>query len=325
MLRAMMVRVSQGTASVAGLKEVKLAAAPTTASIMIGEHCSQNCSFCAQSRSSQAKDGFLSRVPWPEFVQADTIIAVAQAYEEGKLKRVCLQVVANKEALEQAKDFLRKMRLRCKIPLSISCKVTSLEDIQELIAIGVEKIGLALDAATCETYQEIKGGDLKARLEFLLTAGGKFPGRIATHLIVGLGETEEEMIKLLWLCYSKGIRVGLFAFTPIKGTPLEGKNPPALDSYRRIQAARFLIEKDYRLADRFIFQAGRLADFGMGLAELKEHLGSGRAFQTSGCPDCNRPFYNERPGTVLYNYPRPLTQEELENAIQNISLSNCKK
>lgn len=315
-----MVRVSQGTASVAGLKQVRLAAAPTTASIMIGEHCSQNCSFCAQSRSSQAKDGFLSRVPWPEFPVQEVIEALTQAYEEGKLKRVCLQVVANNQAVEQAKDFLKQMRLRSAVPLSISCKVTSLDDIQELIDIGVERIGLALDAASSDIYKEIKGGNLELRVKFLIEAAEKFSGHIATHLIAGLGETEEEIIKLIQLCYSKGIRVGLFAFTPIKGTLLEHRQPPHLNSYRRIQAARFLIEQDYRLADKFSFDHGRLINTGMSLEQLGELLGSGRAFQTSGCPNCNRPFYNERPGTVLYNYPRPLTRQEIEQAIASLDL-----
>jgi len=316
----MTVRVSQGTASVAGLKEVKLAAAPTTASIMIGENCTQNCAFCAQSRSSQSKEGFLSRVPWPEFPEGETIEALGKAYEEGKLKRVCLQVVAADQAVEQAKNFLRKMRDRCDIPLSISCKVTSLEAVEELITIGVERIGLALDAATCDTYREIKGGDLQARLEFLIQAAEKFPGHIATHLIAGLGETEEEIIKLIQLCYSKGVRVGLFAFTPIKGTRLSQKEPPALDSYRRIQAARFLIELDYKLADNFVFSQGRVVNFGLETTKLKEYLHTGKAFQTSGCPDCNRPFYNDRPGTVLYNYPVPLTKEEVEQAIADLRI-----
>ena len=37
---------------------------------------------------------------------------------------------------------------------------------------------------------------------------------------------------------------------------------------------------------------------------------NGQAFQTSGCPGCNRPYYNERPGRTMFNYPRPLTPEE---------------
>jgi len=317
----MMIRLSQGTASVVGLKQVRLAAAPTTASIMVGENCTQNCAFCAQSRSSQAKDGFLSRVPWPEFPEEEALRGIARAYGEGKLKRACLQVVSNQEAVEKAKDFLQKLRAKCTIPLSISCKVTSLDDLQALLDLGVERIGLALDAAGTNIYKEIKGGSLEERLEFLIRGAEKFPGHISTHLIAGLGETEEELINLMGTCYGKGIRVGLFAFTPIRGTRLADKEPPALDSYRRVQVARFLLSLDYNLINNFLFQEGKLISFGLSRADLERKIGRGDAFRTSGCPDCNRPFYNERPGTILYNYPSPLTQAELEQALEELNLS----
>jgi len=41
----------------------------------------------------------------------------------------------------------------------------------------------------------------------------------------------------------------------------------------------------------------------------------GEAFQTSGCPGCNRPYYNERPGGFIYNYPRPLSAAETAAAL----------
>jgi biotin synthase-related radical SAM superfamily protein len=47
---------------------------------------------------------------------------------------------------------------------------------------------------------------------------------------------------------------------------------------------------------------------------------SGEPFQTSGCPDCNRPFYNEQPSGPLYNYPRPLTASEAGQAIQEMEI-----
>jgi biotin synthase len=46
----------------------------------------------------------------------------------------------------------------------------------------------------------------------------------------------------------------------------------------------------------------------------------GEAFETSGCADCNRPYYNEQPGGPLYNYPRPLTSEETERAIEEMEI-----
>jgi biotin synthase len=67
-------------------------------------------------------------------------------------------------------------------------------------------------------------------------------------------------------------------------------------------------------------QRGRLRSFGLSPEELHERLADGLAFQTSGCPDCNRPFYNERPGGPLFNFPRALTREEARQAIAELDL-----
>ena len=315
-----MIRVSQGTASVCGLKKGILAAAPTTASIMIGEHCKQNCGFCAQSRSSQGKAGYLSRVPWPEFPKEEVISALVKACADKVLHRVCLQVICTREAMTKAKDFIRSFREQSSAPVSISCKVNSLEEIAELLDLGVERIGLALDAATPELYRKIKGGNFKEKTEFLFAAAQRFPDHIATHLIVGLGETEEEMIRLIQQCYANGVRVGLFAFTPIRGTLMEKEAPPAMDQYRRVQLARYILADDYHLGDKFVFQSGRLFDYGLSKQELADFIGEGTAFRTSGCPNCNRPFYNDRPGTHLFNYPQPLQSEELARAWKELKL-----
>jgi biotin synthase len=54
---------------------------------------------------------------------------------------------------------------------------------------------------------------------------------------------------------------------------------------------------------------------------LNDILQDGAAFQTSGCQGCNRPYYNERPGGVMYNYARPLSPEEAQAAIAELFAS----
>ena len=72
----------------------------------------------------------------------------------------------------------------------------------------------------------------------------------------------------------------------------------------------------YARAEQFSFNTtGFLTGFGMGSLELIEILGNGKAFETSGCQGCNRPYYNESPRQIPYNYPRPLTREEIEKAV----------
>jgi biotin synthase len=95
--------------------------------------------------------------------------------------------------------------------------------------------------------------------------------------------------------------------------------PPALQSYRRIQAARYLMVMGACRAAHFSFSpSGEINSYGLSLARLRELLDDGRAFQTAGCPSCNRPYYNERPGKAMYNYPRPLHAAEIETAISAV-------
>jgi len=48
---------------------------------------------------------------------------------------------------------------------------------------------------------------------------------------------------------------------------------------------------------------------------VRRLVGKGLAFRTSGCSSCNRPYYNESPGTELYNYPSELSEDEADRAL----------
>ena len=84
-------------------------------------------------------------------------------------------------------------------------------------------------------------GSWAGTLRLLEESSARFPGRISTHLIVGLGETEEELVSIMQYMKDLGITIGLFAFTPVKGTPMECVPQPQRDTYRRVQIARHLI------------------------------------------------------------------------------------
>ena len=104
----------------------------------------------------------------------------------------------------------------------------------------------------------------------------------------------------------------LFAFTPIRGTALETKPQPLIESYRRIQLARYLIVNGCARSEEIHFDSvGCLTDFGVEKETLMCIVETGKPFLTSGCPDCNRPFYNEKPSGPIYNYPRNISREEI--------------
>jgi len=312
------IHISSGTATVLGLSEAFIDAPPTTAYFLVGERCERDCSFCTQARSSRAPAQALSRVTWPPYDEKKTFSALKEVYQSGKIQRACLQVTVSPGYLSRIEEIIAQLQ---GIPISASVVVSSLAQVARLLDSGLEIVGLSLDAANEEIYGQVKGGRFHQALSLIEEAAKRFPGRIATHLIVGLGETEEEMARLIQHLHDWGIIVALFAFTPNPGTALEHIEPPPLSTYRRVQIARHLIEHNWARVEAFAFSPqGSIVHFGLKPEELLEALYEGQAFQTSGCPGCNRPYYNERPGGPLYNYPRPLTPLEIQQAIREASL-----
>jgi len=308
------VNVSIGTAGVLGLTNVAMNVAPTTAYLMLGGQCSMACAFCAQARTSQANALNLSRVTWPEFPLAETVDRLAQAVDRGAIRRCCLQVTAGQGYYERALTVIGAIRAATDVPLDAAILPPTMDHVTELIAAGVDHIGFGLDAAGERVFCRVKGGDWTRSLRLIKETARRYPGHAAAHLIVGLGETEHEMVETIQTLHNWGVTVGLFAFTPVRGTEMAHLPPPPLAVYRRMQVARHLIVHGLARAGDFVFSPdGRLT--GYGLPGLPALLADGLAFETSGCPDCNRPYYNERPGGPMYNYPRPLDAKEIERAL----------
>jgi biotin synthase len=142
---------------------------------------------------------------------------------------------------------------------------------------------------------------------------------VGSNIIVGLGESEADVVGLTQRLHNMGVIPVLFAFTPVPGTRLKELPQPDLESYRRIQVARYLIVHGHAFADCVVFEDGRITEF--KVPNLAELLSDGEAFRTTGCPGCNRPFYNERPSGPYYNYPRKLSDLEINNIMINLDLT----
>lgn len=314
-----MIKVSAGTAHVLGLKQLTSQAHPTTAYLMAGENCSKSCAFCTQARSSSAGKDKLSRIVWPLYPVDTVIDNIKRCHDDGLLHRACLQLVEEADALSRTTRLLRQFD-GGEVPVCISGGITHARQAVELVNMGADRIGIPLDAACERVYRQAKGGNWAKQLNLLIETAKLLPGKVSTHLIVGLGETEEEMLATINALLNKDISIGLFAFTPVRGTAYATKAPPPLPSYRRIQAAHYLLKHNYTDNTNFRWENGRLIDFGLAKGKLLALLGTGEAFRTSGCPDCNRPYYNEKPGGVMYNYPRPLTAREAKDALMQLEV-----
>ena len=312
-------KLSVGTAGAIGIRKLKTDALPTTAYIMLGEKCTRNCAFCAQARESTAAAKFLSRVAWEETSQDVSIEHLAAAYNANKIQRACLQIVNRPDSLPEVQKAVEAL-VKAQVPVVVSGYITSVAEAKKLFDLGVDRIGLAMDVATPKLFEKIKGGSWQQRWELLTSCAAAFPGKMTTHLIVGLGETEEEMWQLIKECYARNITVGLFAFTPLPGTAMGNKVQPNIGSYRRLQIAVGLLKRAFS-SDVVICRDGKITGF--KVQNVAEVLADGDAFRTTGCHNCNRPFYNERPGQVLYNYPRALSAREVEKAFAESEVITC--
>jgi biotin synthase len=132
--------------------------------------------------------------------------------------------------------------------------------------------------------------------------------------MVGMGETEREMCAAIQRVKDMGGATHLFSFYP-EGNSLMADHPlPAMDTYRRIQLARYLIDQGTSRADRFDYDdAETIQGFGIRPDDLDRVIDTGEPFRTSGCVGrdgqvaCNRPFGNSPPGPDMRNYPFPPT------------------
>ena len=327
------IRASLGSAVVLGLTKAMLDAKPTTIYLLTFQpgKCSANCGFCPQARKSRGRADMLSRVTWPPFPTKRVISGIKRAVEKDAIRRVCIQALNYPTVFEDIMNIAEEILSRVSIPISVSCQPINREEMKKLAEAGVERMCVPLDAATKELFDRVKGRladgpyvweKQRTALKDAVHIFGE--DSVSTHLIVGLGEKEEEIVRTIQWCVNLGVYPGLFSFTPIPGTALEEHPQPTISRYRRIQIAQHLITNRKTRCEEMLFNGeGALKDFGIPREQLWQVIRRGKPFITSGCPGCNRPYYNERPSGPIYNYPRqPLPEEivEMESQISGSKL-----
>jgi biotin synthase len=251
--------------------------------------------------------------------------SLQKAKEKG-IARICLQSLTDPASIHELPDLIERMRKASGLEISVSLSPVDKPLLGRIKEAGAERVGIALDGASKEVFRNIKGevvgnpytweGNWRA-LGKAVDIFGK--GFVSTHIIVGLGETDRDIIVSILKAREMGVLVSLFAYTPMKGTKRIGA-PPDLGRYRALQLARSLVF-DSGSTDGFVFDArGKLIKVP---STGKWPSGAPSAmFMTRGCPDCNRPYYNERPRGPIFNYPGPpdetVTAKAMDEALDYI-------
>jgi biotin synthase len=262
-----------------------------------------------------------------EIIQA---INNAPAY----VKRTCLSMITNGKCRQATLEMTRRLKEETSIPISILISPTILneKDLAEMKKSGADKIGVAIDLATPELFDKYRGKGVSGPhkwekywdiLEKALDIF-KYPN-VGAHLMVGMGETEEQMVKLIDSLWHMGVESHLFSFFAEEGSRLADRPQPPWPNYLRVQLARYIIEQNLAEAGDMSFDRdGHIIDLGLASDLLESVINYGQAFMTTGCsgPDgevaCNRPFGNCLPDVRQWNYPYLPNEEELDLIRQNI-------
>ena len=308
-----------GTLGVLGLELVQMDTPPTTAYLQIytEERCMANCLFCAQASGSHADMRHIAR---GMYIPADLDAVVKRlglAYDRGYLKRACIQTALYDMWWEDTICLIKSIREKSMIPISLSVFPLGDEKYKELKAVGVNELVIPIDACTSELFDRIKGKNTggpyswESHTDGIKRASQIFE-TVGTHLIIGLGETDEDAAKIIDDLWKYQINSALFSYTYIPGAQiLLENNKEDIRHYRVVQLGRYLITQGLASYSGMLFSHGDLFDFGLEIDEIMKIIESGIAFQTSGCPECNRPMANET-FSRIYNFPREPTGNEIE-------------
>jgi len=323
------VRASLGTLGVLGLEMIQMDTPPTTAYLQIytEERCKANCQFCAQAKGSSADLTHIARGMYIPYDLGAVVSRLKTAYDRGYLARACIQTALYDSWWWDTVHLIKMIREKSQIPISLSVFPVSNEHFEVIRSLNVNEIVIPLDACTPELFNKIKGKraggpySWESHMDGIKRASCIFQ-KVGTHLMIGLGETDEDAIGLISGLWRNNVNAALFSYTYIPGTQLEVAEKPMSEiirHYRAVQLARHLIIE--KLADYpdMRFENNIICDFGIDENKLLSVIEDGSAFQTSGCPDCTRPMANET-FSRIFNFPRKPGDDEKENIKRELGM-----
>jgi biotin synthase len=286
------------------------------------EGCRANCAYCGLARHREADRDYADRnfirVDWPAVPMAEIIDIVAKDPDASPFHRMCISMITHPRSEEDTFTVLKQWTDRINpdaIPVSILSNPTTMnrEDVQRTKDLGADIFTVALDAATPEVFDRTRGKGVQSPhkwskyWDIMLDARDIFgPEKFGAHIIVGMGETEYEVLNLVQELVDLGGHSHMFCFFPEAGSLMDHLPATPRDQWRRVQLARYLI--DYR---------------GVRVDQMKFNI----AFRTSGCPGkfqedisaCDRP-YGDSPPSDIASYPFQPQKKDLKKIRKQLDI-----
>ena len=309
------------------------------------EGCRANCAYCGLARHREAERNYADRnfirVDWPAVPMERVIDIVAKDGSKTPFHRMCISMITHPRSDADTVTVLSNWTRRVPpdvVPVSILSNPTTMtrDDVLRLHSLGADIFTVALDAATPEIFDRTRGKGVQSPhswehyWEILKAARNIFgPRKFGAHLIVGMGETELEVLSVIQRIVDMGGHSHMFCFFPEKGSLMDHLPATPRDQWRRVQLARYLIDYCGGRVEKMRFDDfGRVADYGIPQGGLDSIVDSGIPFRTSGCPGkfrpdvsaCDRP-YGDSPPRNIASYPFQPNKRDVGKIRRQLGLS----
>ncbi len=239
-------------------------------------------------------------------------------------------MVTNVRAKEDTLKIVKQLRKKTDaISTLVAPTIINKDWLTKLKDAGSDKIGIAIDAVTPELFDKFRGKGVKGPHKWehywkivkdTVEIFGQY--NVGTHLIVGLGETEKQMIQAIQNAYDLGATTHLFSFFAEEESQMQDCLQPPIGHYRRVQLARYLINKGKITINQISFNdEGKVTNYNVDKEILNDEIKGGLPFMTSGCASktkdnaCNRPFGDYTPYQAymgeMRNYPFTPNNEDI--------------
>ena len=308
------------------------------------EGCRANCAYCGLARHREAERDYADRnfirVDWPAVPVGDIVDIVASDVANTPFHRMCISMITHPSSDADTVSVLKQWTDRIDpdaVPVSILSNPTTMTraDVERLRDLGADIFTVALDAATPDIFDRTRGKGVQSPHKWskywaiLEDARDVFgPQKFGAHIIVGMGETEAEVLQLVQRLVDLGGHSHLFCFFPEQGSLMDHLPATPRDQWRRVQLARYLIDyRGVRVEHMRFDGEGRITGFGLPASELDDVITEGVAFRTSGCPGkfrddvsaCDRP-YGDSPPSDIASFPFQPKKKDLKKIRRQLDI-----
>ena len=284
--------------------------------------CLADCGYCglARTRPGSYEDKSFIRVEWPLVSMDDLVDRMAE--HTSKMTRLCISQVTHGSSHKDTIEITKKIVAKLDTPLSILCAppVLNRKRLQEYKDLGVDMIGVGLDGVSEKVFKQHRTDVPNGSLSWdnywnIINLSREIfgPWKVNIHTVVGLGESDKDMMDIFFHLFKNQIFPYLFSFNPERDSRMGDWEKADIKRWRRIQLIKHLIEKydlkpealDYDTEGNLI----KLRVENDIITEVISHLDDGIPFMTDGCPSpdgevgCTRPYGSYKPSEQYRDFP----------------------